>query len=158
MQRQSPIREKTKMSFKNSKSLTEQCHKDEVKIQNILGRYRRGLPIPPSGRQPFYADMVGAPDFYEAQRFLAETASMFEEVPAQVRAYFGNDPGKYLAFISNPDNAEQMKEFGIDSSHVENPPQPLTHAEFQHDIIDAINNATASESSSQQEGEEVKAT
>lgn len=120
----------TALDFTDQKTLTEQCHRDEVKIQNIMKRHRTtGLVSHLSKQHGFYADMSSAPDFYTAQTVIAQTKSMFEEIPAKIRKDFDNDPGKFLDFIQNPDNKDQMAEYGFDVSHLDNYEKPLSDYE-----------------------------
>lgn len=119
------------LDFSKAKSLTEQSHRDEVKIQNIIKRHQTtGMVTHLNHRQPLYQDFTNAPDFYKAQKIIADANSVFEEVPAKIRQQFNNDPGKYLEFVQNPDNREEMENLGIDSSHIpEDYVKPLTDAE-----------------------------
>jgi len=140
MQRQPKFR--PTLNFKETQSLTEQHHGETVKIHNILRQYQNtGFVSHTSKHEPMYADMVDAPNFYEAQCILAQTSSMFQEVPAKLRKQFDNDPGKYLEFIQNPENKAEMEELGIDSSHIpEDYSKPLSKDETDQlhleDLID----------------------
>ncbi|AXL14585.1 internal scaffolding protein [Microviridae sp.] len=129
MQRQP--KKRPKISFKKSTSLTEQHHGETVKIHNIIKQHQTtGFVSHVASRPPQYADMVTAPDFYQAQCIIANASSMFEEIPAQIRKSFDNDPGQFLDFISNPENKQQMDELGIDSSHIpEDYEKPLSEDE-----------------------------
>ncbi|AXL14605.1 internal scaffolding protein [Microviridae sp.] len=129
-------RRRVSLDFSNSESLTEQCHKDEVKIQNIMRKAsREGIVRHVSKYQGQYMDMVSAPDFYEAQIQLANAQSMFETVPAQIRAEFDNDPGKYIDFMQNPENRENIEKMGLDASHLPEATQlPPKQEETQVDI------------------------
>lgn len=107
------------VSFKDSESMTEQHHKEEVNIHNIVRRHREtGLVSHLAKYQGQYMDMTDAPDFYAAQSIIAEANSMFETVPATIRSDFDNDAGKFLAFMQNPENRERIEEYGLDSSHL----------------------------------------
>lgn len=161
MQRQPKTR--PKQSFKDSSGLTEKHHGETVKIQNILKQYQNtGFVSHTAKTQPIYGDMASAPDFYQAQCILAETSSMFEEVPATIRKQFENDPGKYLEFIQNPENKEAMTEMGIDSSHIpENYEKPLSKDETDQlhleDLIDRKIQQEASPSLSDANEQQLKA-
>lgn len=104
-------------------SMTEQCHADEVKIQNIMKKYRdTGVIEHVNQYQGMYSDMINAPDFAEAQMQIAEAKSMFETVPAHIRSDFDNDPQKFIAFMQEPENVEAIQEYGLDASHLANTP------------------------------------
>ena len=75
-----------------------------------------------------YGDFTDALGFQEAQNVIAEAASMFETVPAQIREQFDNDPAKFLDFIQDDANREEMEEMGFDTSHLtplEAPVEPI---------------------------------
>lgn len=120
-----------KQSFKNSIKLTEQHHGESVKIQNILSNYERtGLITHINRREPIFADWTSAPDYYHAQKIIADANSMFEQVPAQIRAQFANDPAQFLDFIQNPENKQAMEDLGIETSHIpEDYEKPLSEDE-----------------------------
>lgn len=106
-------------SFKGSKSLTEQHHKSEVKIQNIMKKHQAtGLITHTSQYAGEYSNMVNAPDFMEAQLVIAEAKSMFESVPAHIRKEFANDPAQFLKFMQDEENREKIEAFGLDTTHL----------------------------------------
>lgn len=99
-------------------SMTEQTHKDEVKIQNILKKYQQtGVLKHVNQYQGTYMDMASAPDFQEAQFIIAEAQSMFETVPSHIRDDFQNNAKQFLNFIQNPNNKEAIEAYGLDTSH-----------------------------------------
>ena len=38
---------------------------------------------------------------------------MFESLPADIRTKFGNDPGRFLDFVEDPQNEEELIELGL---------------------------------------------
>lgn len=119
---------KTAISFKDSPSMTEQCHKDECKIQNIMRKYKKtGVLNHVSQYQGTYMDMATAPDYTEAQNIIAEAKSMFETVPSHIRTQFNNDASQYLDFMQNPENRKEIEALGLDASHLPKAPvEPVT--------------------------------
>lgn len=115
-------RPRLQLSFKNSPSMTEQCHKDEVCIQNIMRKARKtGVLNHVAKYQGEYSDMSNAVEFHEAQNILAAASSMFETVPAHIRKDFHNDPSEYITFMQNPENRERIEKYGLDASHLPKP-------------------------------------
>lgn len=103
--------------------LTEQQHKDEVKVSNILAKYRKTGVMPHVHQyKGTYANFIGHPDFEEAQRAVAAANSMFETLPARVRANFNNNAGEFVHFMNQQDNREAIVEMGLDVSHLPEPP------------------------------------
>lgn len=131
MRRRSTVR--PVQDFNQTESMTEQHHGKTVKIQSILSHYEKTGQVPHMARrQPFYADMTSAPNYYEAQCIVAEARSTFEEIPSQIRKQFDNDPGQFLEFIGNPENKAEMAEMGFDVSHIpEDFVKPLSEDEEQ---------------------------
>ena len=131
-------------SFKGVSMVTEQSHRETVKIQNILKKYRAtGDPSMLNVKEGTYGDYTQAPDFVEAQQIIAEAKSAFDAIPAQIRRQFDNDPAKYLAFMQDPKNKEAIAELGLDASYlpdpVEPPPSlPKTQAELEDLITSKI--------------------
>lgn len=103
----------------NDPSMTEQCHKDEVKIQNIIHKHKtKGILTHVNEYKGTYGDFANAADFHQAQNVIAEAMSMFETVPATIRAVFDNDPARFLDFMQNQENIESIEEMGLDASHL----------------------------------------
>lgn len=97
-------------------SLTKQSFKDECNINKIMDRFQiTGAIDHYTNRSPEYGDTT-APDYLEANIIIANANSMFEELPSSIRAKFENDPAKFLAFVQDPKNADEMVSLGLRSS------------------------------------------
>lgn len=94
-------------------SMTEQQFKQEVDINNILDHYRKTGYLPPSSRDPIYGDVSQITSFQDALHHVEDSYALFETVPSKIRRMFNNDPGEYLAYVSNPDNHEEAYSLGI---------------------------------------------
>ena len=93
--------------------LTEQSHKNETDMNQILRDYRRtGLIRHAKNNEGRYDD-VGVQDFQEAMLIVKNAQMMFESLPADMRKRFGNDPAAFLGFVQNPDNRDEMAKLGI---------------------------------------------
>lgn len=93
--------------------LTEQAHKKECDMNYILKDYRKtGLIRHAKEYQGKYDD-VSVQDFQEAMFTVKNAQNMFNELPADIRQRFGNDPGAFLGFVQNPDNKTEMEKMGI---------------------------------------------
>lgn len=101
--------------------MTEQAHKDEVSIQNIVKRAQRGEPMPLVDNAQWGVDTLGQPDFDNSMNILANTRAMFEQLPSEIRTMCGNNPGNFLAFYEDPANKYYLDKAGIDVSHLEEP-------------------------------------
>lgn len=95
-------------------SATKQSFKDECDINIIMGRYlKTGVLDFVTKHQPRYEDLSQAADYQQAMLIVAESRSMFEDLPSHIRTQFENDPAKFLDFVHNPENRPQMAELGL---------------------------------------------
>jgi phage internal scaffolding protein len=93
---------------------TTQSHKDECDIKNIIRRHDpESLILQARKDQLWYGDFTEVNEYQEAQNLIARGKESFEAVPAEIRERFNNDPGKYLEFVSNPENTEEMIKLGL---------------------------------------------
>lgn len=98
--------------------ITEQAHKDEVSIQNIVKRAQRGEAIDMVNNANWGVDTLGQPGFDEAQNIIANTKAMFEQLPSNIRTMCGNNPGNFLEFYEDEANRHFLEEAGLDTSHL----------------------------------------
>ena len=104
--------------------MTKQSHKDECDINRILKQYQRtGIITHVQNARPTYMDLPDAMDFQVSMNIVLEGNEAFSSLPAQVRAHFHNDPAAFLAALSDPDQAQQMREWGF-LKPLDEPPAP----------------------------------
>ena len=58
-------------------------------------------------------DDLPAGDYQDAMFKVAQAKSMFEQLPASIRAKHKNDPGKFLEWSQDPANSQEMLDMGI---------------------------------------------
>jgi phage internal scaffolding protein len=110
---QKALRKSQRSVINTGEGLTEQAHKDDCDINYILRNYQKtGLIKHAKNNQGKYDD-ISAVDFSEAMIIVAQAKSMFEELPANMRKRFGNDPGAFLNFVQTPGNEAEMVKMGI---------------------------------------------
>lgn len=99
--------------------LTEQHHKKDCDIHHIMKRFEEtGILNHVAQYEGQYANFLDAPNYQEAQNLIAEANSMFETVPAKIRAKFANDPGQYVSFMTDPANIAEIEALGLDAEHL----------------------------------------
>lgn len=98
-----------------SQSRTRQSFKDECDVNKIMAKFEKtALVDHVNERQGQYGDFTNLPSsFHEAIEQVRAANAMFLTLPSKVRKKFGNDPGVFLEFVSDPDNAEGMRELGL---------------------------------------------
>lgn len=93
--------------------MTKQSFKAECDINNILARYQKtGILEYVQEKQPQYADVTGL-DYQNALNIVIEAEQLFNEIPANIRKKFGNDPTEFLGWIQNPANEQEAIEAGF---------------------------------------------
>jgi phage internal scaffolding protein len=107
--------------FEESK--TEQSHKSEVDINNIVKRAgARELIAKVNSLQEWTYDDVTNNDFQEAMNAIIKARDTFTSVPSAIRKQFDNDPAKFMDFVRNPDNQSELVEMGLATAPVETGP------------------------------------
>lgn len=105
------------------KILTEQSHKDEVNINQIIRRH--GIDLIQKTAMLRAPDMqwddVTGNDFQEAMFKVTKAQQTFDQMPSELRKKFDNNPAKFLDYVQNKDNLPEMVEMGL--AH---PPAPET--------------------------------
>jgi phage internal scaffolding protein len=98
--------------FEESK--TEQSHKSEVDINNIVKRAGAGeLVAKVNALQNWTYDDVTNNDFQEAMNAIIKARDTFSSVPSEIRKRFDNDPAAFMDFVRNPDNKQELVEMGL---------------------------------------------
>ena len=124
----------TKIYFDHSADMTKQTFKDEVNINNIMARFQRTGAIDHYAKHgASYGDATPI-QLIDAMNIIADAESMFEELPASLRKQFENSPEKFLEFVQDENNLDEMRELGLaikegapvvnDEPNDETPPAP----------------------------------
>lgn len=99
--------------FSDEKSMTEQSHKKKCDINNIMKKYRQTGELPLSSKTPMYGDFSSGETYHEACNLIIEAKEDFMKLPSEIRKRFGNDPGKLVDFLNDPNNLEEAMDLGI---------------------------------------------
>jgi len=112
-------------------SLTRQAEAASCDINTILAKYAKtGLLEHVNRFQGDYADVSPFPDFHTAQNMVLRAHDAFSSLPSGLRNHFDNDPGKFMDFVNDPKNSEEMVKMGLKSSDSlpSSPAEPLRKA------------------------------
>ena len=104
-----PIDEKTGKPISKAK----QAHKDECDVNFIVRKAAKTGFLPQGRGTPLYGDFSSVPDYQEALSIVHAAEEQFSALPAVARERFGNDPAKFLEFVSDGKNAEEMAKLGL---------------------------------------------
>jgi phage internal scaffolding protein len=121
-----------RVSFETvGESLTQQHFKQEVDLKNIIRKYdRTGLIQNVRKGQAMYGDFTASVNEYaDALNLVIAAQENFAQLPSEIREAFGNDPGRYLEEVGNPDNDEKMYELGLKQRPVQTKPEAEKAAE-----------------------------
>lgn len=103
----------------NLPSKAKQAFADECDINKIMSRFEKsGLIEHIKENAGRYADAGDIDDYHAAMNLIADTNSMFETLPATIRAQFDNDAGSFLDFVADPENRQNLVEMGLKPSEV----------------------------------------
>ena len=107
----------------NDEPLTEQHHKKDVDINQIIKKHGMDMIAQTSLLQSreFQFDDVTGNDFQEAMEISAKAEQSFNSLPSQIRKKFDNSPAQFLDFVQNPSNQDAMIELGL-AQRIEVPP------------------------------------
>lgn len=105
----------------NTVYFTEQSHKKECDINEIIRKYdRQGVILHVNRIEAKYGDMSGF-DFRSAHDLVFNARNMFMDLPSDIRKRFQNDPGSFIEFMEDPDNRNEAIELGLISG--DTPPE-----------------------------------
>ena len=96
-------------------TLTQQHEADETDINFIVHRFGLTGQIPAGRNIPTYQDFSEATDFQGAMDLIIQAQEAFQELPAQTRAQFQNDPGLFLDFCETNRDPEEWQRLGLAS-------------------------------------------
>lgn len=87
--------------------------KDECDVNKIVGRYRTTGFLPQRSGQPVYGDFTNVDDYQTALEKVRRAQEAFMSLPARLRARVDNDPGKFVAWATDPANVDELRELGL---------------------------------------------
>jgi len=101
-------------NLKFEKTLTQQQFKDEQNINNIMKKYgAAAFSSQAQYLQQGFADFSKPVDFLQAKTLIVQAENHFNELPAELRKEFDNDPVKLVNFVSDKKNRDKAIEFGL---------------------------------------------
>lgn len=95
-------------------SMTAQEFDQFCDANRIIKRWQATGVLEHTARyQGQYGVFVGPESYHEAMNRITEARSMFETLPASMRAEFGNDVGRFLEYVNDDANREEMIQRGL---------------------------------------------
>lgn len=94
-------------------TLAQQHFKDECDINTIVKNFGLTGQLPNDLAVPQSGDFLDAMDFHSAMNVVRASEEAFMQMPADVRARFANDPGRFLDFVNDDANRDEARKMGI---------------------------------------------
>jgi len=116
--------------------LTKQSMAKDTDINLIMAKYQRtGLVSFVNENQGEYMEAPEM-DFHQAIDYIAKSKELFEEMPSNLRKRFNNDPGEFLDFVHDANNADEMVKLGLAKRTPEVPsPAPAEPAVTTPEVV-----------------------
>lgn len=93
--------------------MAQQQFKDEADINTIVKRFGLTGELPENVRLPVSGDFTGIGDFQSAMNAVRAAEESFMQVPAHIRARFGNDPAALIDFLGDDKNRDEALKLGL---------------------------------------------
>ncbi len=88
---------------------TLQCHKDECDIEKIMARFARTGTISHLEKyEGVYADFSDV-DFFTQTQKLTRGREIFDDLPAEIRREFGQNPQAFFNYVNDPANVDELR-------------------------------------------------
>lgn len=107
------IRNRVTLDTSGDEIRVEQSHKDDVNINNIVKKHGIELIGKIAALQQFQYDDVTGNDFQESMNAILKAKETFQNVPSDIRKKFDNDPAKFMDFVHNNDNHDELVSMGL---------------------------------------------
>lgn len=102
--------------YKKPTPRTKQEFKDQCDINNVIKEFTRTGQInhiSAAAARGTFIDLPDDLDYQSSLNIVLRAEESFMALPAKVRDRFDNDPAAFLAFVTNPANADELIELGI---------------------------------------------
>jgi hypothetical protein len=109
--------DKPRSNINCNDGLTEQHHADQCNVNTILATYMQTGSLPSIDPAAQYGDLSNF-DYQSLQNQIANAHSLFEELPDHVKIRFGNQPHRFLNFVQDEKNLDELIELGLANAPV----------------------------------------
>ena len=100
-------------SFNDEPSKTKQSFAEECDINNIVERFGLTGELPSGIDSGQFATFESSISYHEAMNSVVQAREAFMQMPAHVRARFGNDPGAFVDFVQDDANRGEAERLGL---------------------------------------------
>ena len=103
------------------KGRTKQWHKKECDINQIMAKYQKTGVIDHINKHQHKYEFATSKDLKESLLIIQIANEMFADLPSKARTQFDNDPGQFLDFVQDPENASEVYNLGLSEIPYINP-------------------------------------
>lgn len=89
--------------------LSKQCNINEI----LKNRSMSEIMSEAAYANMTYLDISSLPSYQDALNIVIDADEKFLQLPSSVREKFGNNPQRFLDFVSDKNNISEMKELGL---------------------------------------------
>lgn len=94
-------------------SRTDQSQFESTEINHMLELFRvTGQPPSAAVRPPTFDDFTVINDFTTARAAIIQAEQAFLQMDPQLRAKLGNDPQRFIEYLADPKNKQELQERG----------------------------------------------
>jgi hypothetical protein len=118
---------KTIVTVNTEPTRTKQSLAEDLDVNKIIKKYAdTGIRLDAANFEGIYGDFDGM-DYREALEKLDQAENLFMQVPSRIRAEFDNNPGAFIEFATDPNNIQQMRQWGLakPAEPDPEPPEPI---------------------------------
>lgn len=90
-------------------SMTRQADADGCDVNQIMKRYEKTGILPPYTTPGFFADVSQLGDFHRVTEAVRQCTESFMQLPAELRASFGNDVAAFVNWAGDPANKPELE-------------------------------------------------
>lgn len=112
---------------------TQQQFAEEADINTIVRRFGLTGELPSAMRAPIYGDFTGITNYQDALNAVLQAEAGFNDLPADLRERFANDPARMLQFLADDRNKDEAIKLGL----VNKPPEQT------RDVVQAVDELAA---------------
>ncbi len=129
--------DRVQVFFDDDDGVTRQSMAAECDINNIMAKFQKTGALTHFSRHQARYGFADSVTFHDAMNIVAEGDSMFADLPSSLRTRFENDPGRFLDFVQDPKNAEELVSLGLAEARALDsaPPEPTAEQPPAGEIV-----------------------
>lgn len=116
------------VDFSGDPGRTDKSQAKDCDVNVILKKFQHTGVLPGVNKQAVFADISDVTDYQESLNIVLAARQQFDSLDAFTRKRFGNDPAEFLAFVSDPKNAEELVKMGLATRVADAPVDRIVNA------------------------------